>query len=58
MMHLLEIDELEAEAKLEALRREAQAGEEAYNQGETFLIEDDAALDRFFNDIAREAGET
>lgn len=57
-LHLLERDELEVEAKLEGLRREAKVGEEAYNRGEIFLIEDDAALDRFFNDIEREAGET
>ena len=57
-LHLLEREEQEVKAKLEGLRREAKVGEEAYSQGETFLIEDDTALDRFFNDIAREATET
>lgn len=57
-LHLLEREEQEVKAKLEGLRREAKVGEEAYSRGETFLIEDDAALDQFFSDIAREAAET
>ena len=57
-LHLLEREELEAKAKLEALRREARVGEEAYSRGETTFIEDDAALDRFFSQIAKEAAET
>ena len=57
-LHLLENEELESEAKLELLRREAQAGEDAYRQGEFFVIEDDAALDHFFSQIAKEAAET
>ena len=57
-LHLLEREEVEAKAKLEGLRREAKVGEEAYNQGEITLVEDDATLDRFFNDIAQEADKT
>ncbi len=57
-LYLLERAELEAKAKLEGLRREAKVGGEAYNRGEMTLIEDDAALDRFFNDIAQKTDET
>ena len=57
-LHLLEREEQEVKAKLEGLRREAKVGEEAYIRGDTSFIEDDAALDRFFSDIAREAAET
>ncbi len=56
-LYLLEREEMEEQAKLEGLRREARVGEEAYDRGETFLIENDAALDQFFSDIAREAAE-
>ena len=44
--------------KLEKLRCEASAGEEAYKRGEGTPIKDDDALDRFFDDIAREVDET
>jgi len=57
-LHLLEREEQEVKAKLEGLRREARAGEEAYIRGETSFIEDDAALDQFFSDIARETAES
>lgn len=57
-LYLLEREEMEEQAKLEGLRREAGAGEEDYNQGKTTLIENDAALDQLFSDIAREADGT
>ncbi len=57
-LHLLEREELEAKAKLEALRREVKVGEDAYSRGEVFVIEDDAALSRFFSQIAKEVAET
>ena len=56
--YLLERKEPEAKAKLKGLRREAKAGEEAYNQGENSVIEDDAALDQFFSKTVQEAAET
>ena len=56
-LHLLEQQDLEEKAKLEALRRDINEGLEAYRRGEYTVIEDDAALDRFFHDIAREVDE-
>lgn len=44
--------------KLEKLRREASAGEEAYKRGESTPIKDHDALDRFFDDIAKKVDET
>ena len=49
---LFERQEQVGAAKLEALRRGASAGEEAYERGEYTAIEDNQALDRFFEDIA------
>ena len=45
----------EGKNKLDELRREAMAGEEDYARGQTTLIENDDALDRFFTEIAVEA---
>ena len=56
-LYLLEQQESEEKAKLEALRRDFNEGLEAYRRGEYTVIEDDAALDRFFDDIAREVDE-
>lgn len=56
-LHLLERQERLEEAKLEWLRREAKAGGDAYARGDYTPIADDAALDRFFDDMAREAEE-
>ena len=42
-------------AKLEALRRDVEAGREAYERGDFTVVEDDAALDRFFDEVAWEA---
>ena len=53
-LHLLERQEREEEAKLEALRRDARAGTAAYERGEYTPIADDAALDTFFGDVAEE----
>ena len=50
----LEQEKMKKENKLEELRRKASAGEKAYNRGESTPIKDDDALDRFFDDIARE----
>lgn len=54
-LHLLERQEREDEARLERLRRDAKTGEDAYNAGEYTPVADDAALNTFFDDIAREA---
>ena len=51
-----EDEESEEESKLAELRREAMVGEEAYLRGEPILIEDSAALDQFFAEIALEVG--
>ena len=48
---------MEEKTKLEELRREAKLGEKAYSLEEAILIEDDAALDRFFSEVAQEADE-
>ena len=54
-LHLLERQAQEEEAKLEALRRNATAGQAAYDRGEYTRIADAAALDRFFEGIAEDA---
>lgn len=54
-LRLLERQEREDEARIEALRRDARIGEDAYRQGAFATVEDDAALDRLFDDIAEEA---
>ena len=40
-------------ARLQALRRDAAIGAEAYKSGNLTVIDSDAALDRFFEDLAR-----
>ena len=57
-LYLLERQEREEEAKLEALRREAKAGQDAYERGDFTSIADDEALDWFFGDLAEDAGKT
>ncbi|TQV70062.1 type II toxin-antitoxin system ParD family antitoxin [Denitrobaculum tricleocarpae] len=54
-LHLLERQEREEEAKLEALRRDAKTGANAYERGDYTPIADDLALDTFFGDVAEEA---
>lgn len=56
-LYLLEQQELEEKVKLEALRRDINEGLKAYKRGEYTVIEDDAALDRFFDNIAKEVDE-
>ena len=46
------------EAKLEALRHAAEAGQAAYDHGAFTAVTDDSGLDRFFEDIARDADKT
>jgi antitoxin ParD1/3/4 len=53
-LHLLERQELEEEAKLEALRQAAKLGEDAYRRGEYMTVADDNELDRLFDVIARD----
>ena len=53
-LHLLEYQEQVKEAKLEQLRRDAKAGQDAYDRGEYTPIPDDAALDQFFEGVAEE----
>ena len=53
-LHLLERQGMEEDAKLEALRRDAKIGQEAYGRGEFTTIPDDTALDQFFGEIAQE----
>ena len=57
-LHLLERQEREEEAKLEALRREAKAGQDAYERGDYTSIANDEALDQFFDNLAKEASKT
>lgn len=52
-LYLLERQEQVEEAKLEALRRDARAGEDAYARGDYTPIEDESALDRFFEERGR-----
>ncbi len=51
-LHLLECQEREDEARLEALRRTAEIGRQAHARGEVSRIGDARDLDRFFDDIA------
>ena len=57
-LHLLEQQALAEEAKLEALRHAAEAGQAAYDHGAFTAVTDDSGLDRFFEDIARDAHKT
>ena len=55
-LYLLERQQREDEARLEALRRDARAGQDAYERGDYTPIANDEALDGFFGDMAEEAG--
>ena len=55
-LYLLERQEREDEARLEAIRRDARAGQDAYDRGDYTSIAEDEALDRFFGDVAEDAG--
>ena len=50
-LHLLERQDLEEEAKLEALRRDVRLGVEAFESGAYTAIGDTEDLDAFFNDL-------
>lgn len=54
-LHLLEREEQTYEVKLEALRREAAIGREAYENGDYTVLEDRQALSEFLDDIDRSA---
>ncbi len=54
-LRLLEQQAAEDSARLDALRRDAAIGAEAYQAGDFTVIESDDALDRFFDDIAADA---
>lgn len=55
-LYLLERQQREDEARLEAIRRDARAGQDAYDRGDSTSIAEDEALDRFFGGMAEEAG--
>ena len=57
-LYLLERQEREDEARLEALRRDAKAGQDAYERGDYSSIANDEALDQFFGDMAEDASKT
>ena len=50
-LFLLEREAQTFDAKLEALRNEAAIGEQAYERGEYTALEDDDALNAFFEEI-------
>ena len=54
-LHLLEREEQTFEAKLEALRRDADKGQQAYSNGEFTVVVDDEALDDFFAQLRADA---
>ena len=54
-LYLLERQEREDEAKLEALRRDAKAGQDAYERGDYTSIASDEALNEFFGEMAEDA---
>ena len=54
-LHLLEREEQTFKAKLEALRRDADKGQQAHDNGEFTVVEGDAGLDDFFAQIRAEA---
>lgn len=54
-LRLLEQQQQEDAAKLEALRRDVSAGEEAYQRGEFVAVSNDTELDRLFDEITVEA---
>ena len=54
-LRLLEHRERMEAAKLESLRRSVETGREAYERGDVTVRKDDAALDRLFDELAREA---
>ncbi len=54
-LRLLEKQEAEDAARLEALRRDAAIGTEAYAKGDYTVIDGDEELDRLFENIAAKA---
>jgi len=57
-LHLLERQDLEDEAKLEALRRDIRAGIEDYERGAYTSITDPADLDTFFDSLDDNGADT
>lgn len=57
-LRLLERQEAEDAAKIEALRAAFKDGEEAYRRGESATLESDAEIDRAFEEIAEEVDRT
>ena len=53
-LRLLEYQEQQEQAKVEALRDAFKEGEDAYKRGELETVESDAEIDRFFDQIAEE----
>ena len=51
-LHLLEYQEQQEQAKIEALRDAFKEGENAYNRGDFHRLERDAEIDTFFDQIA------
>lgn len=56
-LHLLELQEQQEQAKIEALRDAFKEGEDAYNRGDFATLTDDADIDRYFDRIAKEVGQ-
>lgn len=54
-LRLLERQEREDEARLEALRRESAIGEEAYRRGDFTVLDGERDLDRLFETVVAEA---
>lgn len=54
-LHLLEDQELEREAKLQALRQAAKRGFEEIDQGKGIILKKTGTLDRFIKDLQTEA---
>lgn len=57
-LRLLERQEAEEAAKIEALRTAFKDGEDAYRRGESVRLESDAEIDRVFEEIAEEVNRT
>ena len=55
-LRLLEQQQAEDHAKLEALRQAAAIGHDAYERDDYTVLESDEAFDEFFDDIAADAG--
>ncbi|SDG14273.1 type II toxin-antitoxin system ParD family antitoxin [Thalassobaculum litoreum] len=54
-LRLLEFQEREEQAKLEALRSAFQEGKDAFERGDYATLHGDADIDRYFDEVAQEA---